>query len=1020
MPTTLRILFIEDNESDAVLIQAHLRRAGYAVVALRIETAAELTAALAAGQWDLVLSDFSLPQFGSLEALQTMAAIGADLPFIIVSGTIQEEQAVAALRAGAHDFVVKDRLARLVPAIERELRDAEARRQRQEAVDALRASERRSKALIENSSDAISLLGPDRRVLYVSPSTERILGYTNEDVAGVDPARYVHRDDLPAVQALLNDLVDKPGQIITARYRFRHKNGTWRWLEASINNLLDEPSVGAIVFNYRDITERVQAAEALDASERRFRALIEHSADAITLLAADGTVVYDSPAAPGLLGYDTGVLVGRNALDFVHPDDLPATRRLLGQVLAQPDSPVKGTFRFKHKNGTWRSIEAVASNLLAEPAVQAITLNYRDITDRLQAETARKESDALFRSLFELMPDAIVLIDPHAEGGHWPIVACNLAACRMNGYERHELIGRPIDLFNLTAGTPESRAEYLQRLRQASTLKFETSHRRKNGQVFSVEVSTSLIHIASRELIIGIDRDITERKRAEAELAQTNELLSRAELIGNFGSWKWNQAEGPEYWSDGLYRITGLRREEFEPSYTRYLELVHPDDRERVRQAHTAAEAAGGVTEYECRIIRADGTIRNVQQRVEVTRDGPGQPVRMLGIWIDVTEREAAARQIERQLERLAALRAIDGAITGSLDPSVTMGILLEQVISQLAVDAADLLLLDKGAQTLTYAASMGFRSAGFKRAPLRVGQGRPGQVVLQRRIITDADPDYGGTPSQRTGLLESENFVSYYGVPLVAKGVVLGVLEIFKRTPLRPDAGWLEFLDALAGQAAIAIDNAALFDGLERSNHELRKAYEVTLEGWSAALDLRDRETEGHSRRVTRLTVLLAERQGLPPEELVHIHRGALLHDIGKMAVPDSILFKPGALTEDEWVVMRRHPDFARDLLAPIQYLQRAIDIPYCHHEKWDGTGYPRGLKGSEIPLSARIFSVVDVWDALSSDRPYRKAWPNDRVLDHIRALSGTHFDPAVVKMCLESGLLKSLVRTTSMLGTR
>ena len=137
----------------------------------------------------------------------------------------------------------------------------------------------------------------------------------------------------------------------------------------------------------------------------------------------------------------------------------------------------------------------------------------------------------------------------------------------------------------------------------------------------------------------------------------------------------------------------------------------------------------------------------------------------------------------------------------------------------------------------------------------------------------------------------------------------------------------------------------------------------------------------------------------GISAEEMVHLRRGGLLHDMGKMGVPDRILLKPGPLTDDEWAIMRQHPQFAYDMLSPIAYVRPALDIPYCHHEKWDGTGYPRGLKGEEIPLVARIFAVADVFDALTSDRPYRKGWPDEKVREHIKAASGTHFDPKVVE---------------------
>ncbi|NTV63024.1 MAG: response regulator [Oscillochloris sp.] len=201
------------------------------------------------------------------------------------------------------------------------------------------------------------------------------------------------------------------------------------------------------------------------------------------------------------------------------------------------------------------------------------------------------------------------------------------------------------------------------------------------------------------------------------------------------------------------------------------------------------------------------------------------------------------------------------------------------------------------------------------------------------------------------------------------------------------------------------------LLDERQQSAEELAHAYDATLTGWSRALELRDHETEGHSRRVTSMTLRLAIEMGIIGPELEQIRRGALLHDIGKMGIPDSILLKPGPLSDEEWTIMRRHPVIAYDLLSPVSFLHDALAIPWCHHEKWDGTGYPRGLRGEEIPLAARIFAIVDVWDALSNDRPYRLAWPPERVESHLRSLANTHFDPRIV------GAFMNLIASSYML---
>jgi putative nucleotidyltransferase with HDIG domain len=299
--------------------------------------------------------------------------------------------------------------------------------------------------------------------------------------------------------------------------------------------------------------------------------------------------------------------------------------------------------------------------------------------------------------------------------------------------------------------------------------------------------------------------------------------------------------------------------------------------------------------------------------------------------------------------------------------------------------------------------AERGFRSKSVRKAQVRLGESYAGRAALERQLVQI--PNLADQPDNTfvTTFLAGEDFVFYYGAPLIAKGQVKGVLEVFHRTKLEPDAEWFDFLNALAGQAAIAIENATLFENLQRSNTDLTLAYDATIEGWSRALDLRDKETNGHTQRVTEMTVQLARSFGLSEAELVQVRWGALLHDIGKMGVSDRILHKPGPLTNEEWVEMKKHPTFAYEMLSPIRYLRLALDIPYYHHEKWDGSGYPHGLKCIQIPLTARIFAVVDVWDALNSDRPYRTSWKKDKVREYIRTLSGKHFDPQAVDIFMQ-----------------
>lgn len=351
-------------------------------------------------------------------------------------------------------------------------------------------------------------------------------------------------------------------------------------------------------------------------------------------------------------------------------------------------------------------------------------------------------------------------------------------------------------------------------------------------------------------------------------------------------------------------------------------------------------------------------------------------------------------QQVSQQLERITALRAIDKAINSNADLSATLYILLESLSRLLDVEAAAILLRNPKTDQLEPKASLGFFGA-YPSQP--GGLLEDGALQAAREMQTIHHPDLAARNPEVSHLIRGQGVIAYYAVPLMAHDELKGVLEVFDRAS-HPDEDWKNYLETLAGQAAIAIDHSKLLENLKEANQEMSHAYEATLRGWSRALDLRDRETEGHTQRVVAVSVKLAERMGIQGEQLTNFQRGAILHDIGKMGVPDEILLKPGPLEEQEWTVMHKHPIYAQMLLAPIQYLEKALLIPYFHHERWDGSGYPLGLRGVDIPLEARVFAVVDVWDALRSDRPYRQAISDEETLTYLREQAGRQFDPAVV----------------------
>lgn len=362
--------------------------------------------------------------------------------------------------------------------------------------------------------------------------------------------------------------------------------------------------------------------------------------------------------------------------------------------------------------------------------------------------------------------------------------------------------------------------------------------------------------------------------------------------------------------------------------------------------------------------------------------------------WLLAAERE--------QYNVIEALKDSAAALTSTLDYELVLDRILANVEQVVPHEAINIMLIDdgivhvvrrRGDEKFTEEAIVLNRQMPVNQTPLLLKMSETGEPSIVHN--TRDHPGWIDHP-------ESRWVRSYLGVPIRSKGMVIGFLNLNSNIPDFFTSDHAKHLLAFADQAGSAIETSRLFNGLENANAELILAYDETLEGWSHALDLRDKETEGHSQRVTKITVHLAEAIGMQPEELVHIRRGALLHDIGKIGVPDQILHKTGPLTEEELKSMRQHPIYSYEMLSSIQYLRPAIDIPYSHHEHWDGSGYPQGLAGENIPLAARIFTIVDIWDSLITDRPYRLAWPPGKVIDHLKELSGTHLDPSLLEAFL------------------
>jgi PAS domain S-box-containing protein/putative nucleotidyltransferase with HDIG domain len=902
-------------------------------------------------------------------------------------------------------------LARTLDSVTTRLRDNSTRLEQMEAqFFSLCASLPGAAYIYSSCADADD--EQDSTVVYVSPRLEELLGYSPEEWQA-DPTLWsqrIHPEDQARVLAEYTAACEKSLHFCS-EYRMLAKEGRVVWVrdEARITR---EAGKDQMMFGMmQDISAQRKELLAVRDRGERFGGIIDCAREAIISTDTEGTITVINQGAQKILGFTAEELLGK-PIDAIWSGDRPGsyTRQLAdfaGKMYRTGKLGTLGEVFVRRKDGAELVMEATMSQYAQGPH-KTLTVVMRNITERRRVETQIKASEASFRSMFTENPLPVWVYDLDT----LQILEVNNAAEARYGYTREEFLA--MRATDLKVGEDVPRLVGGNHKEPDGPYSLQVRHRRKDGQIIDVQLATQSVEFRGHRAALVVAEEITERKKAE-EALRDSEQRFRAMFEGAAIGTALVDLDGRYIKvNPALERMLGYASDEL--LEMRMTQITHTEDLQRTIEPFKAL--VDGERDYyhqEQRYLRKDGTVVWANLTMSLVRGSKRRPQFCIAMIENITERKNSQEQIKRQLERLAALRNIDLTISSSLDLRVTLNVILEQVMSQLKVDATDVLLLNPHTQLLEYAAGRGFRYEGITRSRLRIGEGFAGTAALERRSVTIPDLREQ-TDDDRTHLLYGEDFVSYFAVPLLVKGQVKGVLEILNRSAMNPQTEWVDFLDALTSQAAIAIDNATMYNDLQRSNTELALAYDTTLEGWSGALDLRDKETEGHTQRVTEMTERLARAMGMSESDLVQVRRGALLHDIGKMGIPDSILLKPGPLTDEEWEIMRKHPVYAYELLSPITFLRPALDIPYCHHEKWDGTGYPRGLKGEQIPLSARIFAIVDVYDALRSDRPYRAAWSEQRVREHIKGLSGTHFDPRVVEAFLNMEMPR--VKQTGPLG--
>jgi PAS domain S-box-containing protein/putative nucleotidyltransferase with HDIG domain len=740
-----------------------------------------------------------------------------------------------------------------------------------------------------------------------------------------------------------------------------------------------------------------------------------------------------------LLGYRCEELIGQNAL-IVYPNQETydqVGQEKYDQILDHGSGTVETKMR--HKDGHLLDVILNSAVIDRFNIEKGVIFTVQDISKRIQNEQALQASETNFRLLADHTYDWEYWINPEGE-----YVYLSPACERISGYSAEEFKANPDLMLDITASeyVEKVRFHYNREIRNESQVfRMDFPIITKTGEKRWLSHHCTAVFDDQGNFMgrRGNNSDITERVQAKENLEryanQLQRLISVTTALSTSLEYEQvldlilNQIEKViPYFSASicLYEANKLRivsDQGFSPSTIGLSFSIDNALSKEILQTRAPVIINEVVADMRFENWGQSEKIKSWMGIPLIVRDVPIGQINLYAIERDAFTVEQgsmlapfalqAAQAIENsrlyhaaqsRLERLTELRRIDQRISSSFDLKFTIEYILTHLCSHLRVDAAVILLFDSHIQQLTYFHAQGFHTQALQFTSLKLGEGSAGKVAMNQVDVIIPDLSQQPTEFSKSPTFQQEGFVAYWGIPLISKGNLVGVMEVFHRSALDLENELLDYLHTLAGQTAIAIDNIELFTEIQTTNFRLRKAYDSTIEGWAYALELKDIETVGHSRRVETLTLKLAVELGFHGEMLQHIRRGSLLHDIGKMKVPDAILLKPGKLNDEEWNIMKKHPEYAYEWLSKIEYLQPALNIPHYHHEKWDGSGYPSGLAGTAIPLEARIFAIVDVWDALRSDRPYRKAWSQEQAIEYIKEQSGIHFDPKIVELFLKT----------------
>lgn len=851
---------------------------------------------------------------------------------------------------------------------------------------------------LDDLDAGIQIIDNDFRFIYVNEAAARQSRQPKEAIINKTLFEvYPGFENSPAYKFLDRCIKDQIADHM--QDEFEYIDGEKRTYEVYAKPIKD----GVLIFS-SDVTGKTNQKELLSVSERRFHSLVNNLPGMAyrCLNEKDWPMEFISKGCLELTGYSPEELsIGGEIIygDIIHPDDKQMVWDTVQQALEE-DRPYVIEFRIISKSGevkwVWEQGSLVSGDGDSPVFLEGIVT---DITERKEQQEQLRKSEQNLQTFFDNVPMPVAMFDQNM-----CYVAVSKTWANFANMKRDEMIG--MCHYDQIPDISEHLKDAHRRGLNGEIVRYEKEPvPMEDGttQWFRWEVRPWYEPDDSIGGIVIFSEFITER--VDAQLALEESEIRFRTLVEQLPAITYEaQPEGQfptTYISPQIEDYLGFSAKEYLEDAELWYKQLHPDDREDVVREMQEKLAEHGYFVSEYRMLKRNGEIIWFRDSGHLVRDDEGNITSLQGVMFDISKRKQAEFDNQAYVRRIESLLEIEKAMSTTLDFNNVIEIIMDELKKLIPYDAIGLQLLQN--DHLKVIACNGFiNNQEVLGSEIPLIKGLPFFSVINDQktfMVSDIEHDYPEINYQIEKYVP-KNIRSWLGVPMLNQGEIMGMITLdrFEVQPFTEDE--IQMATAVASHAAMAIDNARLLEGLQESRKDLEIAYDATIEGWSIAMDLRDKETEGHTKRVTEITIRLARLYGMDEDEIIHVRRGALLHDIGKIGVPDEILFKPGKLDEEEWQIMREHPQLAFDMLSKIQYLVPALNIPYCHHEKWDGSGYPQGLKGEDIPIEARIFAVVDVWDALRSDRPYRSAWDDERAFNYIVSQSGTHFDPEIVEL--------------------